>query len=385
MKHASDMRPILTIYVVWHPDFEEGPKIAESIRSHFREGSHAAGWTSVLFRSTPPNGATLPIPISFDDAGATAVIVLHDGVMASENNWKRYIKQLSNEVAGEGFHCAIFPVSIEMQNLELRDQAIRWDLWEGDKAERRSRLLREVTLELCRMLRHRLKALENPESDPDDIAVMLEKVRVFLSHSKHDQHGAAIAQRVRDALHASRGLASFFDVNDIPAGLHFDRVLLTEIRRSAVLAILTDAYSSREWCRREVLEAKRHQVPMVVADCLDEHDPRSFPYMGNVPMLRMSHDASHRINIVIGRLIDEVLWQFVWKCRVVEVGADPETIYLPRAPELASLPPARDSDELIKVVYPDPPLCAHEEKLIESVAPHVDIINFGTWLAGRTT
>ena len=384
MSQATYMRPILAIYVMWHPSFEDGPQIAEAIRTHFREGVHAAGWTSVLFRSTPPNGADVPIPISLYDAGATAVVVLHDAMMADDSHWRRYINSLSAEISTVGLHCTMLPVSIEMRKLDLLDQAIRWDLWEGDNAEHQSRLIREVTLECCRMLRHRLKALENPQAESDDLVDMLEKVRVFLSHSKHDLHGAAIAQRFRDALHASRGLASFFDINDIPAGLHFDRVLLAEIRRSAVLAILTDAYSSREWCRREVLEAKRHQVPMVVADCLDEHDPRSFPYMGNVPMLRMEHSSGHRISIVIGRLLDEVLWQFVWKCRVAEVGADPHAKFLPRAPELASLPAASGAAKSVQVIYPDPPLCAQEKTLIESVAPHVNLVSFGTWLAGRT-
>ncbi len=384
VKNQTLMQPVLAIYVVWHPDFQDGPQIAESIRSHFREGVHGAGWTSVLFRSAPPDGAALPIPIPLDDAGTTAVIVLHDSVLAEDEAWTRYIKWLSNDIASEGFRCALLPVSIEMENLDLRDQVVRWDLWEGDNTARRARLIREITLEMCRMLRHRLMVLEQPDSDHEDIVAMLEKVRIFLSHSKHDAHGATIAQRIRDALHASRGLASFFDVNDIPAGLHFDRVILAEIRRSAVLAILTDAYSSREWCRREVLEAKRHQVPMVVADCLEEHDPRSFPYLGNVPMLRMAHDANHRISMVIGRLLDEVLWQFIWKCRVAEVGVDPDTTFLPRAPELASLPSANGRAEKTEVVYPDPPLCAQEERLIEAVAPHVNLVSFGTWLAGRT-
>ncbi len=84
---------------------------------------------------------------------------------------------------------------------------------------------------------------------------------IFLSHSKHDGDGERIAQAIRHSLHQSHGLASFFDVYDIPAGLRFQQVLLQQVRVSAMVAIHTDTYSSREWCRREVIEAKRWNVP----------------------------------------------------------------------------------------------------------------------------
>jgi hypothetical protein len=48
----------------------------------------------------------------------------------------------------------------------------------------------------------------------------------------------------------------------------FQKVLLKQVRLSAVVAIHTDSYSSREWCRREIVEAKRWNVPLVVANCL---------------------------------------------------------------------------------------------------------------------
>jgi hypothetical protein len=55
-------------------------------------------------------------------------------------------------------------------------------------------------------------------------------------------------------------------VHDIPAGLRFHKVLLQQVRVSAMVAIHADSYSSREWCRREIIEAKRWNVPLVVAN-----------------------------------------------------------------------------------------------------------------------
>ena len=44
-------------------------------------------------------------------------------------------------------------------------------------------------------------------------------------------------------------------------GVHFSEVISHHIEKSIFLAIRTDYYSSSEWCRREVIEAKRKGVP----------------------------------------------------------------------------------------------------------------------------
>lgn len=131
-------------------------------------------------------------------------------------------------------------------------------------------MVREVTYETGRMLRTML------EGDPD-LASHMKKVRVFLSHSKHDDFGERVARRIRDWLHDDVQLSVFLDIVDIPAGLPPDDVLEKEVRRSAVLVVYSDSFSSREWCGREVLVAKESDRPIVVADCIEDLDERAFP------------------------------------------------------------------------------------------------------------
>jgi hypothetical protein len=50
-----------------------------------------------------------------------------------------------------------------------------------------------------------------------------------LSHSKHDDYGSRIAREIRAWISGSHGLASFFDVHDIPAGLAFQCPLAAPI------------------------------------------------------------------------------------------------------------------------------------------------------------
>ena len=390
---SDPTRPFLVVYVAWHPDFAVGAGIAEAIRGHFRRElyENVAGGTglSVVFRSLPPPGGAVPLGIDLDEAHATAIVILADDVLAADPQWVAYARSLGERAEAAGLHVRTFPVSIGravLAPLNMTEQALRWDQWEGDLQQRTKHLLSELTYEYCRMLRHFLEHLRRPDEDEAALEAYLRKVQIFLSHSKHGGAGERVARLVRDRLQAGHGLASFFDVHDIPAGLRFHKVLLLQVRVSAMVAIHTDTYSSREWCRKEVIEAKRHNVPLVVANCISDLDERGFPYMGNVPVVRLDPNGPDRIDVVIARLLDEVLKDFLWRCRIaLSAGAtDPSVIFIPRPPELitlASLPSEVEVPAPI-IVYPDPPLSAEEERLFAEIAPRVQLRSLTEWLSG---
>lgn len=385
-------RPFLVLYIVWHPGFAGGAEIAEALRENFRRKlyDNVAGGTglSVIFRSALAPGATTPLSINLDEAETTAVVVLTETTLVRDDDWGCYLHKLVESTDAAGLGSRVFPVALERSALEIgiAEQALRWDQWSGSPTELRQRLISELTYEFCRMLRHYLEHLRHPTEEDAALENYLRKVQIFLSHSKHDDDGERIAHAIRDRLYTGHGLSSFFDVHDIPAGLRFNKVLLKQVRVSAMVAIHTDSYSSREWCRREIIEAKRWNVPLVIANCISKLDERSFPYMGNVPVVRMDPQGVDRIDIVVGRLLDEVLKDFLWRCRVELMRgiANPAVIFVPRPPELislASLPTATDIPEPM-IVYPDPPLSAEEERLFEEVAPRVRLRSMTEWLAG---
>lgn len=125
---------------------------------------------------------------------------------------------------------------------------------------------------------------------------------------------------------------------------------------------------------------------MVVANCISDMDERGFPYMGNVPVVRMDPRGADRIDIVIGRLLDEVLKDFLWRCRValVSSAADHTVTFVPRPPELITLAGLAATVDMPKpiIVYPDPPLSAEEERLFEEISPSVRLQSLTEWLAG---
>lgn len=391
-------RPFLVVYVAWHPKFAGGNDIARALYEHYHrdlyENVAGGAGLGVLYRSVPAPGSDLPLEIDFDEAETSAVILLVERRWVNDPAWLAWAHTLTERAQQSGLRAVVFPVAIDRRALEagLTEQAIRWDQWARVKRQERvRRLVSDLSYQFCRMLRSYLERLRRPQEEEAALEQYLRKVEVFLSHSKHDAHGVRIARLIREHLFKGVGdsLATFFDVHDIPVGVPFDKVLLHKVKVSAVVAIHTDSYSSREWCRREIIEAKRWNVPLVVANCISDLDERSFPYMGNVPLVRIEpKKPDDRIGYVISRLLDEVLKDFLWRCRIElsAAAASPETVFLPRPPELISLTSLRERvPEKGMLVYPDPPLGAEEKRLFEVVAPMVRLRSITEWLSEVTT
>jgi hypothetical protein len=386
-------RPFLVIYVAWHPEFADGPIIAKALYDHYRrelyENVAGGAGLSVIYRFEPAPGSDVPIDIDFAEAETSAIVLLIDERWAADPAWVEWGRVLTERTDAAGLGTRVFPVAIDglAMRLGITEQAVRWDKWAGvEREERERKLIADLTYQFCRMLRSYLERLKHPMEEEGALVQYLLKVQLFLSHSKHDTYGERIAKLIRERLHQGEGdsLASFFDVHDIPAGLRFSKVILQMVKVSAVVAIHTDSYSSREWCRREILEAKRCNAPLVVANCISDLDERSFPYMGNVPVVRMDPATADRIDYIVSRLLDEILKDFLWRCRVeLAKPTASDVVFLPRPPELISLAGLPKPGEGT-LVYPDPPIGAEEQRLFEEIAPTVRLRSMTEWLAETT-
>lgn len=388
-------RPFLVIYIVWHPKFVLGHEVARLLFEHFRRENYEriTGGTgiSVVYRFAMAESSDKPLPIDFTTAETSAVIVLADKNLADDPVWMNYIHELADQTSETGLATRLFPVAMEpniIPALQLEEQIIPLFKWKHDFGDRVAALIGHLTFQFCRMLRHYLEHLRRPDESSQALLGYLKKVEIFLSHSKHDANdvGVRVAEAIRATLTNRDGLGSFFDVYDIPPGLKFQEVLLTQISVSAVIAIHTDSFSSREWCRREIIETKRHNRPLVIANCISDRDERGFPYLGNVPIIRLEEQNDDRVGVVIRALLDEILKDFLWQCRVelMRVNAKPGVTFLPRPPELislAALVPANDGEQAV-IVYPDPPLGAEEERLFHKIAPNLQLRSATEWLAG---
>lgn len=385
-------RPFLVVYVAWHPTFTFGNDIAKHLFNHYRRehfGNITGGaGLSVVYRYAADAATGAPMVIDFEESETSAVVVLFDERFSKSSEYMAWLKSVEASSEDAGMRAMVFPVAMDssLTKSGVVEQAVRWDRWTdvGELHTKLQKLTADLTYQFSRMLRSYLERLKRPLTEDEELLGYLQKVQIFLSHSKHDGDGERIANVVRDALHDGQGFSSFFDVRDIPTGTRFDQVLLAQVRVSAVVAIHTDSFSSREWCRREIIEAKRHNVPLIVANCIQDADERGFPYMGNVPLVRMDPILLDRIDSVIGRLLDEVLKDFLWRCRVEMVRHDGGggAVFLPRPPELISLACLDgEAQAEVTLVYPDPPIGSEEQRLFEVIAPSVKLRSLTEWIA----
>ena len=387
----ADRAPFV-LHVVWHPQCSAAPAIADELRRHFASERYhdiagGAGVT-VLLRDVHAPDSDAPPGIDWTDGEIVVVVVLLDHAAAADSRWALHLQNIVGQADERGFATRVFPVALEarVSKVGLKVQALRWDRWpEGGEAGRRiDRLIRELTYQFIRMLRHRLSIQSGHAGD--ELRRYRENIRVFLSHSKHDEHGEAVARAIRGWFHEHGTLASFLDVDDMTAGVRFDSVIEDAIRHGVLVAIYTDSYSSREWCRREAILAKRHGVPMLVVDCLREKDDRAFPYLWNVPVIRMDASRSERAGQVASTLLDEVFKDYLWQQRTAQHRlAAPRTVFTSRPPELATAAAFADkpSGGESVIVHPDPPLGWEENRLFADTLPNVRVCALSEWLVGE--
>ena len=210
---------------------------------------------------------------------------------------------------------------------------------------------------------------------------------MFLSHAKTD--GVPIAQEVRQFLQDGSGVQNFFDAQDIPEGARWKDVIHeAAAQRNVLLAVRTDGYASREWCRTEVLDAKLNGSALVVLDALESMEARGFPYLGNAPSVRWRGDHT-RLSMVelLGVLLKQTLRFRYFPirvndiCRFYELAPPPHV--LPAPPELLTVLRARSgSGKSMRLVYPDPPLGTEELSLVSEFAPELEPVTPTTMIAG---
>ena len=392
----------LTVCFVHHPASNLGSILRPKIYKHYRRDPHrnlgdGGLGLEVEYRSDVAPPSLEPIPVDFGRAQATAVVTIFDRDLAADPDFGRFVRGVAAAAAPLFPRAAFLAVAVDEEGYRFARaettgvwQTLDARTWTHDDFARP--LFTAMDQHICRLLTAYLESRRTPGASVASLRKAFgRKVQVFLSHSKHDrdQRGEQIAQRLKVAL-SDMSADAYFDATDLPAGVPWEEVLDDAASAHALVAIVTDTYSSRTWCRKEVLAAKRAGMPILIASCLEDFEERSFPYSGNAPVVQMLPDHVARQPQLIGRLFDELLRDFVWKCHTVDPPPQ-GVIFGSRAPELVSL--AYLERQLagdgrarpVTVVYPGAPLGAEEMDLFDAVAPHVRLAPFVSWKAGLVT
>jgi hypothetical protein len=214
------------------------------------------------------------------------------------------------------------------------------------------------------------------------------RLTAFISHTKHSASAEigdviALVTMVRDVIAATH-LRAFFDASDLQPGTDWSGELVKHGGTSALLALRTDLYPSREWCQREVLVAKRSGMPIVILDGIGYAEERGSFLMDHVPRAPIRLDGSNwkrrDVYRALNLLVDECLKRALW-AHQYELAKDIRALdvswWAPHAPEPVTLVQWLESakaadklpkgDAMLRILHPDPPLGADEKEVLQQM------------------
>lgn len=380
--------PVLEIYIVWHPDDRAGEEIAMHVLRHFHGTSYTGligGAVEVYLRS---NGweeiRSAPRPIPFPEKHSTRsvkpsefVVVLPimglemaANVEREESSWHEYLSEIVATSQAKSENVAIFPYQIDNGVLHGTRLGTMFGRYQGLAATQPYPEGDSTPNAICRELAQGITQFLDPERN--------KRLTVFLSHTKRSRPGGeedttGLIALIRDVVAQTR-LSEYFDASDLQPGGDWDNELRSHAARSAMLAIRTDLYPSREWCQREVRIAKVSGMPVLVLDAIGEGEERGSFLMDHVPRLPVSNAEGNwrRADIfkALNLLVDECLKRALWshQARIANSqGAIEVAWWAPHAPEPLTLldwltkhsADARNKwnrDNPLIVLHPDPPL-----------------------------
>lgn len=376
--------PILEVYVLWHPDDTAGSSIANWLIEHFHGPAYAGlagGAVEVYLRSagwTHPAGPPRPLPFmeplpaDLPAGQITAVIPILGRAMAravrDDPRWRDYLDavfQADDTSATRGRATAVLPLQApgaELSGSALAALASSPQALPKSAAESRELLSREVAQAIAQRI---ARVFTNSELE--------QRVTVFVSHTTHPAGPGDNPVRLLTTIHEvlrSTHLDSFFDAHDIQVTDDWEKTLDTEAASHAMLMVRTDGYASREWTQREVLAAKRHDIPIVSLYAVSGEEHRGSFLMDHVPVVAC--DQLHQQSAVeraLNRLVDESLKRALWVVQRIYLERDGFDWLPVHAPEPVTLAAWLQSNEIDKeaqmvIMHPDPPLGPKERQVI---------------------
>lgn len=372
----------LKVFVIWHLKFVEGRKYAETIfRTFSRDKTDFTGSNIGI----PIYYLTTPDLKYFENSVANtekiAFIILINENMITDNDWRKFISSLF-KFCNNNIKSVIYPVAVcdidsakrissdlsRINFIQLPTICKVNKNKEKEFIERIKYLCFDLAHEFCRLLFNRERATEKKTAN------IPPSIKIFLSHARTD--GISYAYEIDSFISSKTSLKTFIDVKDIPKGVDFEKAIENDITNSVLVAIYTDAYSSREWCQKEVLSAKRKGCPIIILDALSDCEIRRFPYGANIKAIHLGHKkiTDTRCKEIIYEILLESLKikynELFLKYAVNLYEKNRKNVKIfSYPPELYTLlMNLKDNDEIL--LYPEPPLNVNELKILGKYKPN---------------
>ena len=400
VKAVGDGHPVpLRLHVLFHPSSTPARNVALRLFDLLNGPSTDLGLrVPVRFGVTTEDGRPAAPPAL--DSDRSLVVVLVDERMARSatgadravaDAWAALVENLleSYQPGMSSSTCySVLPVALDSAAFTLSDRLGDRSFVRLDANDRRH-LEFHVAIGCLRLLGGR------PASYQGDVDTMPSSdVELFVSHAKRDLKREAWRGAVAALLtaHNSLPLKAWYDSSDIPVGAKFGQEIDRAVKRaSAVIVVLTDSYSSREWCRRELLAAKAAGRPVVVVDAIESQVVRLFPYIGNAPTVRWraalaeatSPDHAEKPGIALETWEEEdastvllitLLEALRYQHELLRLGssASPRDQVVGTQPEALTV--SAVSEAASSILYPDPPLGREELEQFKRARPSLTLV-----------
>jgi len=402
------LAPIVEVYVVWHPNDQEGAQIADWLLEHFRGTPYSGlvgGAIEVYTRSTPwqpgsdaprPLPCQVSLPNQLPQARITAIVPvlgveLARAIKKDSSDWGCYLESIPVDRGSEQEIVGVFPVRLQGMNEGS-------SFGEIGKYQALHEASSEQPAVLCRALS---QAVAQLVGDP-----FRERLKIFISHTKHPRveeeqdHVDELLDRVRTTI-SNTHLQAYFSTADLQPGEDWDQELRSEASSSALLAVRTDMYATREWCQREFLVAKRADMPIVTLNGVRTEERGSF-LMDHVPSVGYREGdedlQQSSVEVALNLLVDAALIRVLWGLQrdmFEKLGFDWTPLNVPEPvtvlPWLLKNRTRATSETPLLIMHPDPPLGPEEAKtlheLFELVGVHdaIHVVTPRTYTSRATT
>ncbi len=357
--------PPLAVHFIWHPSDNE---VIFNVISEFRRYitrdtdrpfSREINVPTFLYSSRTPTETPDKPPLKL--AQKDIIFVFTSKHTLTIDPWSKYIDKLTNY---DG--CSIIPVAIDKAGTSHSQDGSLKDLnfiraYDWPQSTRIDSGILALSHELYRYGFNDV----NPKEQSN-----LSSIKLFLSHAKTGSTGVNHALAIKNFIDNSN-MRQFFDATEISPGFKFNEDIEINLQDSTMIAIVSDAYSSRYWCQREVLMAKQSRIPIIVVNSLEEYEDRIFPSAGNVPCVHVTTKplkTKKILRILIASLLETIRFKYAtallkyyqnqgWINRKAEILARP-----PEAEQVIFIKKEKGlkCDDSLIVCYPEPPVYEEE-------------------------
>jgi hypothetical protein len=354
----------LLIQIEYHIGSKEADETAKWLYHKFNDDPAVPGIRIPIYFT--PNDGRLepPEPRIATEADRVIVVLLADDCLAAHAHdatkrgltWADYAVHLHQLCEESPETCRFVPVQLTNNAYPIDNRLEDLSFlraWNLELNENRKFIARRLMNLLIRILLKKqvdhTALTDNQEFPP---------LKIFISHTKLDLDSEPkVVNSLLNYLKAEHPEKTWFDSGDILIGSPFKDAIERGVLDTVLLAVLTDWYSSRSWCRREVLFAKQNRRPVVVVNAVQEREIRSFPYAGNTPVIRWNGRPQDAVDL----LLLETL-RHAYAEETLNKQKQEGDITFPGSPELVTML----NQKCKAILYPDPPLGPEELALLET-------------------